>query len=216
MVVVLTPVILMAGLAQRPFVVGFLSATVLWALVFITLVLDGSFNLRIGTLAESWTADSLDRFRKQGWNRVDTVDLGDHDIDHVLIGVSGVYAIETKYVGDGQLSWRLPRAARQAREGARTMTLFLLHHADVTTKVLPLVVFWGPGADELKAPRVVDGVRVMGGRHIEDSSWAPADRVVLSGAEVLAAMGALGVQRQDRERYEAKRRLAPARKASVT
>ena len=66
----------------------------------------------------------------EGWRSFDTIDLGGRDVDHMLIGPGGVYAIETKWSATrwsltGLAGNQVERQAHRARKGARDIRLRL-------------------------------------------------------------------------------------------
>ena len=57
----------------------------------------GTAPTMMGDLGEQWTAQELRRLRRSGWQVVNHVTLTAPDIDHVLVGPGGMFAIETKW-----------------------------------------------------------------------------------------------------------------------
>jgi hypothetical protein len=80
-------------------------------------MIDGTYHLWAADLAEGWTAADLRKLRKDGWHVVDRVDFGDRDVDHFLVGPSGVNAIDTKYT-DSLCDLASKKNARQVRAWA--------------------------------------------------------------------------------------------------
>jgi hypothetical protein len=137
-----------------------------------TLQVTGTAPGMMGDTAEQWTASDLRKLRHRGWRVVNHFVLAKDDIDHVLIGPGGTYAIETKW---SATSWssefgraRLREATRQAEANARRLRLwhpFLSRRAAVT----PLVVLWGGGVKAWDADdqiSSVDGVTVLAGQSV--------------------------------------------------
>lgn len=99
------------------------------ALWFLTVQATGTAPTMAGDAAEQWTAQELRRLRRQGWMLVHRLVLREHeDIDHVLIGPGGCYAIETKWTATAwQLNPpedRVSQAATQASRNAKRLRLW--------------------------------------------------------------------------------------------
>jgi hypothetical protein len=79
---------------------------------------------------------------------VDDVPFERFNVDHVLVGPSGVFAIETKFTASdwsGGANSRFVRdAVRAADDGARKIRNLLRRHGRPC--VLPVLIAWGPGA----------------------------------------------------------------------
>jgi hypothetical protein len=76
--------------------------------------LEGTYHLESGLEAEAWTSRDLKKALGRGWYVVDGISFGDMgDVDHVAVGPSGVFAVETKYTDSTQDS----RAGRAIAEG---------------------------------------------------------------------------------------------------
>ena len=130
------------------------------------------------------------------------------DIDHVLIGPGGVYAIETKWSAQ---PWtlqppedRLRRAAQQARGNARDLQLWTgLRRAGIT-QVTPIVLLWGAGTTptpEPAQPLTVDGVQIVLGPSA--TSWrASLPTGQLDPAQIDTAWQALHHQARRRDPLE--------------
>jgi hypothetical protein len=156
----------------------------------------GTAQTMMGDLGEQWTAQELRRLGRRGWRLVNHVALGADDIDHVLIGPGGAFAVETKWSaspwqsGPGQARQR--EAAAQARRNARSLGLwhpFKSSHCSVE----PVVVLWGQGVSAWPTEqrvRVVDGVSVVIGPELRH--WV-ADRCAapLAPEQVRSAWAAL-------------------------
>lgn len=123
----------------------------------------GTYHLEMGAEAEAWSSTALKKAAGARWQVIDGVSFAYHDVDHVLVGPGGVYAIETKYTDssidlDTRRGWE--RAARwtdQAVEGARTIRLFLRGHG--APDVYAGVIVWG--SEMLGTPRFVEGVPIV-------------------------------------------------------
>jgi len=110
-----------------------------------------------GISAAAHTATELRRLCRDGWRLVNHVVLDDRELDHVLLGPSGFFAVETKF----RSSWReldrdVPTFAANAREAVDDVWLRL---GLPRTRVEALVVLSGGGIEELRPPTFdVDGV----------------------------------------------------------
>ncbi len=161
-------VVLGAGLAS--------SAGVLASLVR---QVTGTAPAMMGGQGEQWTASELRPLQRRGWRVVHHVSLRPWDIDHVLIGPGGAFAIETKWSAQPWVlepaEARVLSAARQAADNARDLRLWApFRKAGID--VQPVVMLWGPAAtpDGLGVPTDLDGATVMRGSH------APAWRTRLA------------------------------------
>jgi Nuclease-related domain len=134
----------------------------------------------------------LRKLRKDGWHVVDRVDFEDRDVDHVVVGPSGVYAIDTKYT-DSLCDLASKKNARQVRawankayDAARPLRLLLVHQHRIRIEVTPMVVVWG--TEVTGEPQMIDGVPVLKGRHwsnnsqLADYSWRMRIRRMLEKA----------------------------------
>jgi len=138
-----------------PVAIGAITVGYAWFLTALLNATDGTWLRRQGASAEELTSQALRRLRRDGWQTIDAVEFDGHDIDHVVVGPGGVWAIETKtsmvpmkmradgidlYGGDPCL---------QARQAARKIGL-LLRSGGVELGVGAAVVLWGPGAPTLE------------------------------------------------------------------
>jgi len=181
----------------RAFLAGVLVAGVLAAAVFTVVLSTGTAASMMGDSAEQWTAQEL-RKLPDGWRLVNHVLLRKApDIDHVLVGPGGAYAVETKWSAQ---PWRLPgdgrlqEAVEQARANAADLSMWT-EFRRAAGKVIPLVVVWNAHESAVNETRV-DGVLVLRGRHVKawgtslpagrltseqvDQAWALLDRKVQS------------------------------------
>lgn len=133
----------------------------------LTIQVTGTAPMMMGDQAEQWTAQELRKLTPRGWRLVNHLALGVDDIDHVLIGPGGAYAIETKWNGS---SWRsgygLARqrdAVSQARANSRALALWHQFKSR-QIPVHPVVVLWGQGISQWPEEdhiRSIDGVLVV-------------------------------------------------------
>lgn len=163
--------------AIRGFWIGFLVASALAGFVWMLQILSNTHGWSVGKLGEEATADAVAswRRRRQGWRLINGLYMGSHgDVDHVLVGPGGVFAIESKwtsrrcYIERATVKGLVGREpVSQARTNARNVEELLRHglpHLDTTVR--PVVVLWGSGRvrfedgwSELNGVLVCDGPR---------------------------------------------------------
>src|SRR3954453_4413988 len=83
--------------AVRTYTAGLLTATILGLLAFQVTQMAGTTSAMMGEIAEQWTAQELRKLRRHGWRIVNHLMLRTWDIDHVLVGPGGIFAVETKW-----------------------------------------------------------------------------------------------------------------------
>lgn len=175
--------------------------------------LDGETHRRRRADAEGDTAAALRRLERRGWALVDDVAFEGWNVDHVLVGPSGVFAIETKWTS---VDWRVAngrlhdgRTQRQALNGAKKVATFLDHHAGVRCHVTPVIAAWGPGRPRMggQATVLTDGVVLVEGRDCRRYIDA-VDTSVLTADQIQAAHRALDEFVRERDRYETRRAKA--------
>lgn len=199
---------LLPGGFARGLMVGTSTTAVAGLVSFWVVQATGTAPTMMGDQGEQWTAQQLRRMRRRGWRVVNHVTLRHWDIDHVLVGPGGAYAIETKW---SATPWRtspperrIAEACGQVFANSRDLTLWLRRHG--LGAVEPVVFLWGSGTKDLPAvQRVVAGPRgvsVVSGPSA--ASWLatlPTDR--LQPDQVLRAWHALDKQCQVRDPAEA-------------
>ncbi len=159
------------------FVLGALNAAFIAAVAVLAVVQTGTSTWLLGSWGEQHTSEALKRLRSRGWHLVNGIPLDRGDVDHVLLGPGGAFAIETKNHSAG---WDLDRpdrwlagAVSQAREGAAWLHRYLKStDVGVEVDVLPVLVLWGRVKGE---GRVIDGVEVVPGPDLR--SWIERPRV---------------------------------------
>jgi len=130
----------------------------------------GTSSTMMGAQAEQWTASELRPLQRQGWRVVHHVSLRAWDIDHVLVGPGGAFAVETKW---SSIEWTIEpgdpwvaQAVRQVASNARDLRLWSPLRKAGTREVQPVLILWGAGlrsADAPAVPVVIDGVVVVPG-----------------------------------------------------
>ena len=125
----------------RPYLIGFAGASAIWWLHTTMLQATGLHGRVAGIRAEQWTIEEV-RPKRTAWRLVNHVMLTHVDIDHVLLGPGGFFAIETKYRSDWRYAAReFPALARDAGNAARILRSIV---APTSATVQPLIVMWGP------------------------------------------------------------------------
>jgi hypothetical protein len=162
---------------------GFVASAAWWTYTFM-LATIGISPQHSGIAGEQWTADTLRPLRRSGWFLVNHVMLEHEDVDHVLLGPGGFFAIETKYRSDwAEAAPHLGSMVGQSRRSARGVASRLRTHP---SSVRAVVVAWGRGAST-QFPEVTerDGVTVLSGSQL----WRYLDSLpaVVPPDEVLTA-----------------------------
>lgn len=135
----------------------------------------GTAAVMMGDEAEQWTAGELRPLTRRGWRLINHVFLSGGDIDHVLLGPGGAYALETKWSNSWDTTYgaqKTVEAASQARSKARQLGLWHPFKAHAIAPQ-PVVVRWGgtSGANKSEGSRgvrMVEGVPVVGGRSLRE------------------------------------------------
>ncbi len=168
--------------------------------------------------AERFTASSLRRLRRRGWFSVDHIEFHRSDIDHVVAGPGGVFAVETKWtnydwrINDGSFNDEYAqKAVRQCREGASKISS-LLRSRRLVSEVRPLLVIWGPGRPMVASAVMVDDVLVVPG-HLLRRTLSRL-RGALDADTTASVIREVKDFTRIRDEHEAKRRRPVARPAT--
>jgi hypothetical protein len=155
-VAITVPALLLSDNVLVAFAVGLADATVLWVMALWIIEATGSTTWRLGAEGEQWTADELQKLGP-GWQSVHAVGIGAGDVDHVVMGPAGVFALETKRTS-GRWSRRDPKTRRllesaldQAWRNRQAVRLRLRNHVGAI-EVTPVVVLWGRCDDGVTDP----------------------------------------------------------------
>lgn len=179
----------------------------------------GTGPAMMGATAEQWTASELRPLRKRGWRVVNHLALRKWDIDHVLVGPGGAWAVETKWSAQ---PWKLDpeedrvrAAVEQAQRNSTDLRRWQPFKSAAIRSVEPVVILWGATADEERpgAPtaRRMDGALVL--LSVEGcAQWRHrllgADEHVLTQEQVDAAWQAMDRHAAQRDKHD--RALAPS------
>ncbi|CAN0269358.1 unnamed protein product, partial [Phaeothamnion confervicola] len=133
--------------ASTPYVVGALLASVGWWFYVTMLEVGGMSSRRTGVIGEEWTTTELRKLRRAGWLHANHVMLEGKDVDHVLFGPGGFFAIETKFRSDWTYAEKdLSAIAQQAFLAARDVRT---KPGRLTRRFEPIVVTWGPNVRDV-------------------------------------------------------------------
>jgi len=172
-----------------------------------------------GAEGERLTSDVLRTLRIRGWKAVDDIEFEHLNVDHVVVGPGGAFAVETKWtnepwiVEDGSfISSYALRAVKQSRDGADRIGHLLRGNFKITCQVEPLLVIWGPGRPTAEACLMVDGVAVVPGELLRRTVASRGG--VLTSQEVKAVVTAIKAfvcRKDDFDRRRARLVARPAR-----
>lgn len=219
--VMVGPVVLVSPLipagTTRGFLLGADLTAAAGALAYWVLQATGTAPTLMGALGEQLTASELRPLQRHGWRLVNHLTLRTYDIDHVLVGPGGAYAVETKWSAH---PWtleppedRIRNAARQALGNALDLQRWSNLRRAGVIQVTPVVMLWGAGTrpgdtppTDLDSSTHVDGVRVVLGPTA--SHWrSTLPHGVLTPDQVDAAWQVLDRQSHTRDAGE---QAAPA------
>ncbi len=195
-----------ARAVSQGLILGVVLAAVPGLIWSLTMQATGTAPVMMGGEPEQWTARELRKMRRHGWLVVNHFLLRRDDVDHVLIGPGGVYAVETNWSASWDSDFARARkhdAVRQAASSARSMGLWepLRKHG---LKVHPVVVLWGGGLGKWEGTdriRVLNGVPVLVGPAVGD--WAESlGTSVLNPAAVKNAWTAIDTQARSRDAFD--------------
>jgi hypothetical protein len=189
-------------------VVGFF-----WVITWF-LNVDDSYFVRTGAEAEEWTSQAL-RKHLPDWFLLDDVALEWSNVDHVLVGPGGLFAVETKWRSrwrDRQVDpsqWVLRADLRDAQERAQELQDCLMRYG-LVVEVKPALIIWGPGIKPVETFVQFGRVHfLMGARRKEWPSVA-FSRGSLSTSEIAAITSTL--ERVDEENQFRTSRLERTRR----
>ena len=168
----------------RPYLIGSSITIGLWLFSAVLSLSDDVRRYDAGGAAEQWTSKELRRLGR-GWRVIDGVEFADGDVDHVLVGPGGIFAVETKWSSHEcdldmtVLPWGIEAGLHQATAAARKIRL-LLWSKKMRADVQPVLVIWGPKVERAANSYVdVGPVRLIVGA--QASGW----RATLEGSEII-------------------------------
>ena len=174
--VVVFLLLLPTPLWMRTFEIGIFVTAMVGAIAWILHLTTGTHNRYLGKIGEESTEEAVlgRRRRWNGWRVVNGLYFRGHgDVDHVLVGPGGIFALESKWTS---VPWRVEQGGiigpeerdplLQARDGAHKIESLLRYGPERFDVVVhPVVMLWGPGAPSLAQGWVeVDGVLIAEGR----------------------------------------------------
>lgn len=203
---------------MKGLVIGGGMVGVLAGMAMITQQATGTAQTGMGATAEQWTASELRPLRKAGARLVNHLALERGDIDHVVLAPSGIYAVESKWSGNGwnlaSRSDRLDAALSQVRRNARHLRLWHPVAAARITAVRPVLFLWG-GTEVTKPdrPTRIDDVDIVYGVQAA-RVWraAVADRSrppLVTDLAIDGVWQAISAHAQKRDAHDAAREPAP-------
>lgn len=189
------PLIVIGGTAIGV-VIGAMWASAAWAVGFFVVQASGAAPRLVGGDAELWTADELAQLPDVWWSRHNVMLLDrEGDVDHVVGGPAGVFALETKWTASRSPGRLLRVAAAQARFNAEKVRS-RLRAGGVVIEVTPVVVVWSRHASKRLE---IEGVTVVRGSELREWLGGRADKLAQpeseSAAEALEAY--LSIRRDD-------------------
>lgn len=156
-------------------------------LAFTVMMLTGTGSWAMGAVGEAWTSQELRPLRRHGWKHLDHVYFRYGDVDHVLVGPSGVVVVESKWSAEPwaleKPNSRISDAVRQVQRNSRDLRLAVpeLRHRDGSVR--PVLFLWG-GARSGEA-RPAGPVRIDDVDAVVGAAAAKAWRDQLGSASVL-------------------------------
>ena len=191
---------------MRGALVGGTFVAALGMVSFWVVQVTGTAAIMMGDLAEQWTAGALRRLQRRGWRVVNNVPLAGRNVDHLLVGPGGVFAVETKWTAT---AWSLDRpdprvreAVSQVRACARTLGLWS-EIKSIGVTVRPVVFLWGGGLSQhVHVPGLtIEGCSVVSGPHAR--TWSDGlPGAVLAPAQVDRLWTAVDRLVDQRDAYE--------------
>lgn len=186
--------IIFIPIPNKQFWYGAIAVGYPWLVEAILFHAHPSGSIALGGIAEQWTSDELKKLRCWGWQLVDHVEFEDMDVDHVIVGPGGVFAIETKWksgwkVEAGVLQTPFSDPVGQANFGARKIRL-LLRSRGIDVEVLPALCLWGPGLNALDGNgRLARSVQLLKGREAKSRRSQIVARGHRLGGDEVEAIG---------------------------
>jgi len=206
---------------EHAYFLGLLTASLVAAVAWSTYLGAGHHRIHFGLMGETCTAETVLTVRRriQGWRGVSNLYFDGHgDVDLILIGPGGVFAIESKWTNE---PWKVDAAGitgplksptKQARLGARkAASTFRASPSPLALDVTPVVVLWGPGVPEIEGGSMIsDDVLVAEGRR--GQAWVQR----LTGAQltrqtVRSAFRKVESERRSRDHKRIALKTAPAK-----
>ena len=129
-----------------------------------------------GANAETWTSEALAKALGKDYLILNDLQLGSRNLDHLVVGPSGLFVVETKWSSVKWTSYRGNLRLRQACKQVEHEALRLhrrLRALDIAVAPQPLVVVWGGGTRDWRAGtrvRLVNRTPIVAGQGIHEWS----------------------------------------------
>lgn len=168
-------------------------------------------NYQIGAWGEARTAKALRPLLTQGWTIVHDIARMKSNLDHVVVGPSGVFVLDTKNLqgvahavkdtltltrpGDTQAAYTSDSPARRARSQGAELNQILRQRCQISPWVTAVVVVW---ADFPQRAVAGNKMTYVHGEHLVE--WLREQPVRLNGSQIstVARVLQLGQRRRGR------------------
>lgn len=149
----------------RGFVLGIGFTSCFWLLAAPVAMAAGTTATRMGDSAERWTAHVLAGLGSE-WTVLHDIPGPHGNVDHIAVGPSGTYVIETKWRATAQTRRELEALARTVARRAKD-SYWELHASGVDTRVNPVLCLWSAMTQSNAEPLVGDTLVVSGNDLVE-------------------------------------------------
>lgn len=123
-----------------------------------------------GAWGEDNTRDELRKAQRRGhiFGWVDNVEVQGGDVDHLVVGPSGLFALDSKWHSHGIDTATVDRDVQRARAAARRAES-VLRSLQTWVPVTPVVVVWGGDQHMVTGTKTKKGVPFVAGREL--AAW---------------------------------------------
>lgn len=176
--------VLVGGYA-RGFLHGLLAASFLTAIYAVFILGTGQTFRLAGKWGEENTRDILRWGRRRGhildW--VDNLEIEGGDVDHLVIGKSGLFAVDSKWHGHTVTSETV-RLDRLRAEASARRARSIMRSLHVQHEVRPIVVVWGGQQTRMSGPSRPEGDTLfLPGRDLKNWLRTQSDGNIIGTAE---------------------------------
>ncbi len=184
-------VAMVAALLESGYVLGVIQGVTLTAAVSMVglffLISTGAIFQLAGIYGENNTREILKGARRRDdiFDWIDNVEVAGGDVDHIVVGPSGVFALDSKWHVGATDHATLSRDTERAAAAARRARL-ILRSEGITAEVEPVVVVWGNTSSTAIEAEIDQDVVIVLGRQLK--GWLKRPEQHLSrqeGAEIL-------------------------------
>ena len=163
---------------------------------------SGAKNWSAGAGAEALTAGALSKL--EAHEAIHGLKFFGFDVDHVVVGISGVAAVETKWT-TRDLDLSAPEKDRRLHDdisaavrGAKKIETLLRGSARLEIAVRPVLVLWGAGIRDVPGGTTsINGVQILVGRQKQEWLASAFIDMDLDEWDMRAALEALTFREQD-------------------